>query len=371
MRIGIMLRHLTDTMGGVVGYSHNLIKGFLRQGPEHHYALFYASDKMLGGYADRDNVSEVVLPPKHKLIWDQRLAPRAADELGLDVIFNPKLSVPLWARQHRVFVLRPEQFVHPELFPWWDRRYFKFFIPRYCRASDFVITPAQHSTEDIRHFVGVDPAKLVTVHEACGDHFFAPPPSAEELDQVRQKYSLPPEYVLFVGGLTPLKNFERLIQAYGRALEQHDVPLVVVGFGRWRFEKDMSFAQSHPAARRIHFPGFVADEDLPAVYRMATALFFPSIYEGFGIPICEAMACGCPVVTSTQGACPEVAGDAGMLVNPFEVDDMARGLIQVLASEDLRRDMIARGLARAPYFSFDRCARQTLEVFARAMDASA
>lgn len=369
MRIGVMLRHLTDTMGGVVGYSHNLIQGFLRQGPEHHYALIYASDQMPGTYAHHANVSEHVIPAGPKLIWDQRLVPRLADRLELDVIFNPKLSVPLWARQKTVFVLRPEQFVHPELFKWWDRRYFKFFIPRYCRAAARVIAPTDQAVRDIIQHVGVDPEKMATVHEACGDRYFAPAPSEAVLEQVRKKYQLPERYILFVGGLTPLKNFKRLVEAFGKVYPVRKIPLVVVGFNRHKFKQDLEFAARHPQAQRIQFPGYVEDEDLPQVYRMAEALFFPSIYEGFGIPICEAQATGCPVVVTNRGCCPEVAGQAAVLVDPFDVDDMARGLDRALSDEGLRRELRAKGLERAPYFRFDRCARQTLEVFAQALAA--
>ncbi len=364
MRIGIMLRHLTDTMGGVVGYSHNLIRAMLRQGPEHHYALFYASEKMLGTYAGRGNLSEHFIPPGPKLLWDQRAVPRLARELELDVIFNPKLSVPLWARQRRYFVLRPEQFVHPEFFKWWDRRYFNIFIPRYVRACTKVIAPTEQATRDIIRYVGVDPAKMVTVHEACGDHFFEPEPEPAVLEAVRRKYHLPERYILFVGGLTPLKNFKRLVEAFGRVYPRHHIPLVVVGFNRHKFKQDLEYAAMHPQAEHIHFPGYVEDMDLPHIYRMATCLFFPSIYEGFGIPICEGQATGCPVITTSRGCCPEVAGDAALLVDPLDVEDMARGLDRLLSDADLRRELAAKGKKRVQYFRFDRCACQTLAVFA-------
>ncbi|MGD8562594.1 MAG: glycosyltransferase family 1 protein [Desulfarculaceae bacterium] len=367
MRIGIMLRHIQEK-GGIVTYSHNLLKGFFRQKSGHHFALLYASPDMLGTYASSPGVSEHVIPRSSKFVWDHWSVPRFADKLELDLIFNPKLSVPLWARQKRVLVLRPEQFVHPELFPWTDRRYFKFFIPKYCKVSARVIAPAEISTRDIINHVGVEPAKVVTVHEGCGDHFFTATPSAPAEARVREKYNLPPDYVLFVGGLTPLKNFERLIQAYAKVQARHGIPLVVVGFNRWRFEKDLSFVSHHPASQHILFPGFVDDQDLPYVYRMATVLFFPSIYEGFGIPIPEAFATGCPVVTTTRGACPEVAGGAAVLVDPFDVDDMARGLESVVSSASVQEELRAKGLARAPYFGYDRVASQTLEVLEQAMN---
>ncbi len=361
MRVGIMLRHLGEK-GGIVTYTKNILKSFLRLAPEHHFALFYASAEHLGSYAG-PNLSEHLLPASGKFAWDHWAVPRLAAALDLDLIFNPKLSVPLWAKQPRVLVLRPEQFVHPELFKPLDRAYFKTFMPLYCRAAARILAPTATAAQDIVRYVGSDPTKTVWVHEGCGDHFFAPDPGPQALAEVRQRYGLPERYVLFVGGITPLKNFERLVEAFARVHERHHLPLVVVGFNRWRFENDLAFAQGHRASPHILFPGFVADSDMPQVYRLASCLFFPSIYEGFGIPVPEAFATGCPVITSNRGCSPEVAGGGAHLVDPFDIEDMARGLDLVLTDQGYRQELIARGRQRAPHFQFDRCARQTLEVF--------
>ena len=362
LRIGVMLRHLGDR-GGMVTYSNNLLGGFAREGASHEFHLLYSDKAHLGSHDQPDNFFEHVIPGQGKMAWDHWSVARAAERLNLDVIFNPKLSVPLFSRRRRVFVLRPEQFVHPEMFAFWDRRYFKFFMPWFCNAASKVIAPAQTAFEHIVRYVGVDPTKLVVVHEGCGDHFYAPTPHPRVLEEVRAKYSLPPEYVLFVGGLHPVKNFRRLVQAFALVYPRCQVPLVVVGFNRLKFEQDLAYAQNHELARHIHFPGFVEDLDMPHIYRMASALFFPSVYEGFGIPITEAMATGCPVVTTKLGSPPEVAGGAAVLVDPLNVEDMAAGLQRILEDNALREDLVARGRDRAPYFQFDRVARDTLKVF--------
>ncbi len=367
MRIGIMLRHIGEA-GGIVTYSQNLLQGFFRVAPQHEYHLFYSDPDHLGRYAGQDCVREHLLAAKGKFLWDQWAVPRAARRLGLDIIFNPKLSIPVKADQPCILVLRPEQFVHPELFPWLDRQYFKTFIPLYCRAARFILAPTHQAAKDIVQYIGADPAKMVTVHEAAGEHFFAPPPPPAELERIRRKYRLPERYVLFVGGLTPLKNFERLVRAFALVRQSEDIELVVVGFKRWKFEQDIAFAQNHPISQHIHFPGFVEDLDLPWVYHMAAVLFFPSIYEGFGIPVCEAFATGCPVIAANRGCSPEVAGDAAVLVDPFDVDHMAAGLKRVVSDPALRQELIAKGRQRAPHFRFDRTARQTLDVFEQALE---
>jgi glycosyltransferase involved in cell wall biosynthesis len=364
LRIGIMLRHIGEA-GGIVTFSRNLVTSLIRVGTEHHFALLYGTPDHLDTFAKSENTSAHVLPAKNKFIWDQWATPQAAKELNLDLVYNPKLSVPLYCKAPTVMALRPEQFVHPELFRWADRRYFKFFMPRYCKAAKAIIAPAQKAVEDIVRYVGTDPAKTLAVHEGAGDHFHLPAPGEAEMRRVREKYQLPENYVLFVGGITPLKNFERLVEAFGKVRESRDVKLVVVGFNRWSFEKDLAFAASHPAAEHIHFTGFVADEDMPQIYRLARVLFFPSIYEGFGIPAAEAQVTGCPVVTSNRGCTPEVVGDAAVLVDPFSVADMAQGLDKALSDEKLRQEIISKGLKRASHFRFDRVAKQTLEIFQR------
>ena len=362
MRIGVMLRHIQEK-GGIVTYTKNLLKSLIPLSPQHEFALLYNNSELLGTYSRYPNVAEHVLSAKNKFLWDQWAVPRAAKALGIDVIINPKLSIPLWGPQSNILVLRPEQFVHPELFKPLDRQYFKIFMPLYCGRADRILVPARKAAEDVvRYIRGATAEKTVWVHEGCGDHFFLPPPSADELEAVRRRYGLPQRYVLFVGGINPLKNFTRLVEAFAQVRQRHDIPLVVVGFKRWAFEKDVAFAKNHEVSSHIQFPGYVPDEDMPHIYRMATVLFLPSIYEGFGIPVTEAFSCDCPVVTSTTGSSPEVAGGAALLVDPFDVDDMARGLELVLSNEGLRQELIEKGHSRAPEFRFERCARQTLQV---------
>ena len=344
MRIGIMLRHIGEA-GGIVTFSRNLVSGLARVAKNDQLVLLYQNPEHRGMFGQSPNIEEHVLATRGKLLWDQWAVPIAAERLGLDLVYNPKLSVPLICPAPSVLALRPEQFVHPELFRPADRRYFRFFMPRYCKAASAIIAPTEQAVKDIVQYVGADPAKTLAVHEGAGEHFFQSQPTPEALRAVREKYQLPERYVLFVGGITPLKNFERLVEAFGQVQEEHRVKLVVVGFNRWKFEKDLAFAAKHPAAAHIHFTGFVEDADMPLVYRLARLLFFPSIYEGFGIPAAEAQVVGCPVVTTNRGCTPEVAGEAAVLVDPFDVADMAEGLKRVLSDEGLRQELIAKAEA--------------------------
>ena len=182
-------------------------------------------------------------------------------------------------------------------------------------------------------------------------------------DALRAKLGLTRPYILFLGGITPLKNIGNLLRAFGRLAATHDVDLVLAGFKRWSFERELQPIQELDLKDRVRYVGYIPDEDLAALYSAAECLALPSWYEGFGIPIVEAMACGCPVVTSGgRHAAPEVAGGAALLVDPADPVSIADGLARVLDEPDLRRDLVAKGLVRGPQFDWDTTGRLTDEV---------
>jgi glycosyltransferase involved in cell wall biosynthesis len=184
---------------------------------------------------------------------------------------------------------------------------------------------------------------------------------------VRRRYKLPDNpYVFSVGTVQPRKNYVRLIEALatlGPAFE--DVHLVIAGGRGWLDAPIYQAVDSHGLARRVHFTGFVQDEDLPALYADSVCLAYPSLYEGIGLPVLEAMACGVPVVTSNVSSMPEIAGDAALLVDPYNGEELAGALRRVLSQESLRADLIARGREQAAYFTWERAAQQLRAVYRR------
>lgn len=364
MRIGFMLRNLKE-QGGIKVYTVNLLEELLALGSPHEFIFLYPDPSLLGTYARWPQVREVVVRFPSKLGWDQIAIPWAARGLGLDLIVNPKLSVPILAGRPSVFTLHgAEQFAVPEIFGPFDRLYTSIMMPIYCRRAAGIISTTRMGVDEIVRYVGADRRKVHPVQEAAHPRFRRLPPA--ETEAVKTRYALPDRFMLFVGGLNPLKNFSNLLRAYQKLSRDLPHALVVVGFLRWKYAADVALIDELGLGERVIRPGFVPDEDLPAVYNLADCLAFPSLYEGFGIPILEAMASGCPVVTTRTGCSPEVAGDAALLVDPRNVDEIAAGIARVLADHTLREDLIARGLEQAGRFSWKRAAAESLAVYERA-----
>jgi glycosyltransferase involved in cell wall biosynthesis len=356
-----MLRHLGEK-GGIVVYTRHLLEALLAIDSGDEYHLLYRDPALLGGFAHHPRVREVLLPGRSKLYWDQVQVPSYARRQGLDLIFQPKLSVPLVAPCPTAFALHgAEQLAVAEVFPWTNRLYNQVMMPWYCRRAGAVLVLTRTAAADTVRLVGADPAKVHAI--PCAQHArFHPVPFAEA-EEVRLRYGLPERYLLFVGGLNPLKNFSNLLRAYALLRDRIPQQLVAVGFKRWRFDGDLRQVEELGLDGAVHFPGFLPDEDLPALYSRADLFVLPSLYEGFGIPVAEAMACGCPVVTTTTGCSPEVAGGAAILVDPYDPRAIADGILRALEDEPLRAEMIRKGLVRAAEFSWEKTARETLDLF--------
>jgi glycosyltransferase involved in cell wall biosynthesis len=376
-----MLRAVDDVDGQGI-YIRKLCEALFALHSENQYLAYYWRPQQLGRFADRRNVREVVLPGRNKLVWDQAQVPLAARRHGLDVLFHHKYSIPLLAPCPTVVQQRgTEYWAHPEFYTGWsgrvDQIYGRVMIPLYCRRAVRVLTNSDTLGDELTRYVGVPRAKLRTVY-ASADESFRPIADQAKLAAVRARYRLPedPFLLMVVKGhqtmgqasgktLTPRKNVSLAVEAYGRMWARAreagrtPPPLVILGIGiAERLTPEAIAEHTDPSA--VHTPGFVEFEDMPALYSMARALVFPSRYESFGIPIVEAMACGCPVITATTSACPEVAGDAAVLVDPDDVDGLADAMHRVSFDETLAEGLRQRGLRRSAGFSWTASAKTLL-----------
>jgi glycosyltransferase involved in cell wall biosynthesis len=233
-----------------------------------------------------------------------------------------------------------------------------------AKRSARILTVSESSKRDILHFFNVPADKVVVVYNAI-DERFSIAPSEEDVARVRERYQLEQRVVLYVGNIKPHKNLVRLIEAFDTLRQRgfDDLKLLIIGDEISKWPALRRAVHRHKLHKQVRFLGYQPDETLAILYRLASVFVFPSLYEGFGLPPLEAMASGTPVVTSNVSALPEVTGDAGVLVDPYDVESIVDGLRRVLSDPALAAEMRRKGLERAREFSWERSVAQTLEVY--------
>lgn len=306
------------------------------------------------------------LPTGHapgRIVWEQCVAPVAAARAGLDVLFCPVNVVPLACPVPSIVTVHDLAFlVYPEAFHAAKRRYLTAMTRLSVQRARRVIAVSAHTRDDLVHHFGVRPERVTVIPNAA-DARFRPATDPEAVARFKQANNLPDRFILFVGTLEPRKNLRRLIEAFTLlAADDTATKLVIVGASGWLTSDLAPLVQAHGLTDRITFTGYISDGDLPSWYQAATVFCYPSLYEGFGLPVLEAMACGTPVVTSRASSIPEVTGDAALLVDPTDVPGLARAVQSVLADESRQQEMSEAGIARSHTFSWERTAAAMLDV---------
>jgi glycosyltransferase involved in cell wall biosynthesis len=231
------------------------------------------------------------------------------------------------------------------------------------------LADSESTRRDLLDLMLVEPARVSVLYPGVEERF-CPVQDPEVLGRVRERYDLPDHFVLGLSTLQPRKNFAGLIKAFQKLLDEHghepeteDLNLVIAGGKGWMYEATLALAEQARAANRIHFPGFVADEDLPALYVLADVFAFPSWYEGFGLPVLEAMACGTPVVAADNSSLPEAVGEAGVMVGADDTTALTEALANVLTDAQLRARLLEAGRKQASSFTWEDAARQLLDLY--------
>lgn len=359
MRIGVMLRALEEKQGIGI-YSLNLMDELLPLDPQTEYVLFYKNPAFLGRYAAFPNVTEKLVTAPGKFAWDQIRLPLEARKAGVDVLFHTKFTVPFCTGRKTVMTVHGASwFVHPELYTRADIAYIRAVMPLYCRKADLIIANSELTRQDFIRILKVPPQKIRTIRLGTNRNFRVTSDAAA-LAAVNNRYNLPDRFIFSVIKYDPRKNFRNLIAGFRLLRKRMPCKLVVAGIGCEKYIPEYKLAEDG-TLDDMTFLGWVDQSELPLLYNLASCMLFPSVYEEFGIPTCEAMACGCPVVVSKTGALPEIAGGAGEIVDPFDPQSIADGLERVLSDEARRTAMRERGLARAQIFTWRRCAEETRE----------
>lgn len=303
-----------------------------------------------------------------RILWEQLVQPVALHKEKVDLLHAMAFAGPVVTPCPFVVTIYDLSFYHyPDAFRPWNRWYLSLFTALSARRARRVIAISECTKRDVVKLLGVHPDRVDVIY--CGvDDTFHPLPAAD-VAQFRRERALPDRFILFLGTLEPRKNVKKLVQAYGRwrAAESGVPKLVVAGGKGWYYDKIFAEVERLGLTGEVMFPGYVMQQELPLWYNAADLFVYPSRYEGFGLPVLEAMTCGTPVVTTNVASLPEVAGDAALLVSPDDETQLIDAMRRVSSDVSLRQAMVTKGLAHVSDFTWVRTARQTLDTYDRAL----
>lgn len=366
MRIAIDATSLPPTPLGAANYIVSLTTALADLHPAERI-LVLVQPQHASRFSDHEQLEIVGVSragPLRRVIWEQTVLPLVCRRLKVDLLHSPHYSRPLLLPCRSVVTVHDLTFfLLPEVHLAYKRLFFRAMTRVAARRAQALIVPSQSTCTDLRRITRVAESRVHMVPYGIGPSF-RPVRDPDRRRAIAERYGLPNEFLLYVGNLEPRKNLPRLLEAYARLPARQVVPpLVMAGTRGWKDSLLRKTMERLNLGRRVVTPGYIPQEDLPTVYSMATALVYPSLYEGFGLPVLEAMACGTPVITSNVSSMPEVAGDAALLVSPEDTETLAGALERMLGEPDLRAELSQRGLVRAREFTWRRAAESTLAVY--------
>ena len=374
MNIGIDLRVLArGTRTGVEEYTINLLSELLPLEPKINFKLFYnAYQKVQPNYPwlSLNNVQLKDFKIPNRLFF---MAARYAnqpkiDKLlgGFDLYFNPHFfTAPLSVGSKKIITFHDLSFErYPGFFSWRKRLWQKFLMSaqQEAKKADKIIAVSQSTKDDLINLYGLEPGKIRVIYSGVGKQFKSMNSEQRTVNNIRRKYNLPEKFVLYFGTIEPRKNLIGLIRAFELLRVKLDLKLVIAGAKGWLEQDVFKVARESKYRSDIFFTGFVEEIDKPALYNLAELFVYPSFFEGFGFPPLEAMACGLPTIVSHTSSLPEVVGQGALMIDPYNIDELAWAMKMALADSNLRERLIKKGIEQAKKFSWSKCAQETLKV---------
>lgn len=356
MLIGIDASRALDAQPtGTEIYSRRIIEALVALESPHHFRLYFRSAPPPHAFpgAESRPIPFPRLWTHARLSWEMVQRPP-------DALFIPAHVLPLAHPRASLVTVHDLGYLYfPSAHPWLQRLYLNLSTRWNARAAMHLLADSKATKADLVTHYGI-PEEKITVAYPGYDETLSPARDPAEIETVKARYDIGGDYFLYVGTLQPRKNLSRLIAAF--ATSQSDATLVLAGKRGWFCEDLWAQARHSGIEGRVRFPGYVSEEDKAALLSGAVAFVFPSLHEGFGLPVLEAQACGCPVITSTTSSLPEVAGDAALLVEPDDTDAIASAMRRVINNADLREMLIERGFANLRRFSWAACAQSVLGI---------
>lgn len=358
MRIGIDTQSTMGESTGIGRYAKQLLASLRQVAPEHEYAALNWS-------------AEVVMRTDRRLRWQQWELPRRARAAGAELLHVTGFDAPRWRPCPVVLTVHDLiGMLFPHALPPIARLYWSRWLPHTVRWADAIIANSENTRRDLVRLLHIPTERIRTIYLGVDGSFHAPT-DRDTLEAVRSHYQLSQPLILYVGTLEPRKGIDTLIAAFAQLAGDLPHSLIIAGKRGWYTETLFRQAESTGLGERVRFLDYVAAEHLPALYGLANLFVFPSRYEGFGLPVLEAMACGTPVVCSNASSLPEVAGEAALLVPPDDVDALAEAMARALRDAALRQRLVSLGFGQARRFTWSEAAYQTAALYEQIRQAGA
>ncbi|HAJ06570.1 MAG TPA: glycosyltransferase family 1 protein [Chloroflexi bacterium] len=371
MKIGIEVTAALTQTGGIGRYVREMLSALSLLDSDNKYHLFYASNNNSKSHIELPKNSFIRRVPVHDIwlarIWHRMRFPLPVEYIigNVDVYHSPDFTLPPTLKStstlltiHDLSFLRHPSSAAPGL-----RQYLTVAVQHSVNRATHILADSESTKNDLIELYKVPFEKVSVIYPGVSSDF-RPVSNINECEKVRIKYNLGDQpFVLSVGTLQPRKNHSMLIRAFDLALRDSNYNLVLAGGVGWEYDEVFELVRKLDLKERVLFPGFVEDLDLPALYSSSSIMGFPSIYEGFGLPVIEAMACGVPVFVSTSSCLPEVVGQSALLVDPYDLTGMADTLSNLIFDLKLRENLRSKGLDRAKLFSWEDAANKLLQIY--------
>lgn len=370
LKIGIICDHIDYGAAGVGRYIRELLKNLLNSDKENEYILIHknaSSDSIYSG-----NIIDKVFPLKYKYLPALSLLSRARlinqwAENNLTILHQPANLFPFENKRNLKNVTTIHDIVpllfHSSFHTYYSYLTWKLIFPLTLERSHKIIVPSNHTKQDILNRFDIDRSKIAVIYNAADDKYKPIECSDSIKQKLLKKYMLPESFILTVSTIEPRKNLIRLIQAYNQIKNVIRQKLVIVGARGWMYSNTFKCVKELNCESDVIFAGYIDEHDLPLIYNLSSLFIFPSLYEGFGLPVLEAMKCGTPVAVSRISSLPEVAGNAAIYFDPYDINEMANSIVHIISNEKLQDSMRAEGFLQAAKFDWKQNAQRTLDIY--------
>ena len=372
MRIAIEGQRLfREKKHGMDFVALELIKNLMKIDKENEYFVFVAPDKDKCLH-NTTNFKIIELEGGSYPMWEQIALPKAVKEYGCELLQCTSNTAPIYSPVPFIVILHDIIYMESVAlfrkgYSWYQKignMYRRFVVPRILKKAAKVITVSNFERNRIKEFFQLKEEKIVAIYNGVGEHFMQIE-DQEYLEHIKEKYSLPEHYFFFLGNTDPKKNTKGVLKAYSAYVKKQgkDIKLLMLDYDEVELLSLLQEIGDSQLREQIYLAGYVNNQDLPAIYNMADLFLYPSLRESFGIPMLEAMACGTPVVTSNTSSMPEVSGDAALIVDPYNPEEITSAILDLMKDSEKKNRLIQKGLLRAKAFSWREMAKENVKLY--------